>query len=53
MASLDYQEPYLRTILGFIGLKHVHVARAENQGRGGEAAEQGVKTAIDKVLALA
>jgi FMN-dependent NADH-azoreductase len=53
VAFLDHQEPYLRTILGFIGLKNVQFAHAENQGSGGEAAQQGVKHGINSVLALA
>jgi len=52
-AFLDQQEPYLRTILGFIGLKNVQFVYAENQGLGAEAAEKGVKAGIDAVLALA
>ncbi|HEX3437008.1 MAG TPA: NAD(P)H-dependent oxidoreductase [Pseudacidobacterium sp.] len=50
---LDQQEPYLRTILGFIGLKNVKFVYAENQNRGPEAAEQGVKDGVEAVLALA
>jgi FMN-dependent NADH-azoreductase len=50
---LDQQEPYLRTILGFIGLKNPHFAYAESQSMGPEAAEQGVKTAVTALLALA
>ena len=53
VAFLDHQEPYLRTILGFVGLKNVQFAHAENQGGGGEAAKQGVKHGINSVLALA
>jgi len=51
VAFLDQQEPYLRTILGFIGLKNLQFAYAENQGRGPEAAQQGLKSAIDSALA--
>jgi FMN-dependent NADH-azoreductase len=50
---LDQQEPYLRTVFGFIGLKNVQFVYAENQGRGPEAAEQGLKAGVDAVLALA
>lgn len=53
VAFLDQQEPYLRTILGFIGLKNIQLAYAESQSMGPEAAEKGVKTAIDSVLAFA
>jgi FMN-dependent NADH-azoreductase len=50
---LDQQEPYLRTIFGFIGLKNIEFVYAENQSRGPEAAEQGFKAGIEAVLALA
>jgi FMN-dependent NADH-azoreductase len=50
---LDQQEPYLRTVFGFIGLTNVQFAYAENQGRGPEAAEQGIKTAVTSALAFA
>ena len=52
-AFLDQQEPYLRTVLGFIGLKNVQFVYAENQARGAEAAEQGIKAGINAALALA
>ena len=52
-AFLDQQEPYLRTVLGFVGLKNVQFVYAENQSRGEEAAEQGIKAGIESVLALA
>lgn len=52
-AFLDQQEPYLRTVLSFIGLKDVKFVYAENQARGEEAAEQGIKAGIASVLALA
>ncbi|HYK36924.1 FMN-dependent NADH-azoreductase [Alloacidobacterium sp.] len=52
-AFLDQQEPYLRTVLGFIGLKNVQFVYAENQARGTEAAEQGIKAGISAALALA
>jgi FMN-dependent NADH-azoreductase len=52
-AFLDQQEPYLRTVLGFVGLKNVQFVYAENQSLGAQAAEKGVKAGIDTVLALA
>ena len=52
-AFLDQQEPYLRTVLGFVGLKNVQFVYAENQALGAEAAENGVKAGINAVLALA
>ena len=32
-AELDFQEPYLRRVLGFIGLTNVTFIHAENQGK--------------------
>ena len=52
-AILDQQEPYLRTVLGFVGLKNVQFVYAENQSLGAEAAEKGVRAGIDAALALA
>jgi FMN-dependent NADH-azoreductase len=51
-AFLDQQEPYLRTVLGFIGLTNVKFVYAENQGRGPEAAQMGIKTGSEALLAL-
>jgi FMN-dependent NADH-azoreductase len=52
-AFLDQQEPYLHTILGFVGLKNLQFVYPENQSLGAEAAEKGVKAGIDAVLVLA
>jgi FMN-dependent NADH-azoreductase len=52
LAFLDNQTPYLKLILGFIGLTDIHFAVANNQSRGPEAAEAGAKAANDQVLAL-
>jgi FMN-dependent NADH-azoreductase len=49
-AELDFQEPYLRRVLGFIGLTDVTFIHAENQGRPGLAAA-GKATAIQKIEA--
>jgi FMN-dependent NADH-azoreductase len=39
--ALDHQEPYLRTILSFLGLTDIEFIYAENQSRGSEAAAAG------------
>jgi FMN-dependent NADH-azoreductase len=52
LAFLDQQTPYLKLILGFLGLTDVSFVHANNQGRGPEAAEAGRKVAHDQVLAL-
>ena len=51
-AFLDHQTPYLKTILGFIGLTDVHFAVANNQSRGPEAAQAGLEIGTEEVLAL-
>lgn len=48
----DYQEPYLRHILAFIGLTDVTFIHAENQ-RPGEQAEIAKASAIAQILQLA
>jgi FMN-dependent NADH-azoreductase len=45
MAAMDYQETYLRTILGFIGLKDVTFIRAEGTAMGPEVAKKAVEDA--------
>lgn len=52
LAFLDQQTPYLKLILGFIGLTDVSFVHANNQSRGPEAAEAGLKVANEQVLAL-
>jgi len=51
-AFLDHQAPYLKLILGFIGLTDVQFAYANNQTRGPEAAEAGLKAGAEQVLAF-
>jgi FMN-dependent NADH-azoreductase len=52
IAFLDHQTPYLKMILGFIGLTDVTFALANNQLRGPEAAAAGVQAATEQLLAL-
>jgi FMN-dependent NADH-azoreductase len=40
--AFDQQEPYLRSILGFLGLRSIEFIYAENQSQGPEAAAEGV-----------
>jgi FMN-dependent NADH-azoreductase len=44
-SAADFQVPYLRHMLAFIGLTDVEVVRADRQGMGPEAAEQSVARA--------
>lgn len=51
--AYDQQEPYLRTILGFLGLTDIEFVYAENQGRSGEAAAEGIARAEGTLAQLA
>ncbi|MGE0238009.1 MAG: FMN-dependent NADH-azoreductase [Parvibaculaceae bacterium] len=51
--QLDHAVPYLRTMLGFIGLTDVEVIRVEGVAMGPEATDAALKTATDRVNALA
>ena len=54
--GLDFQEPYLRTILGFIGLKDVSFIHVEGLAIGAEAAAKSLgeaRAAIDGIFARA
>lgn len=46
-ATMDFQEPYLRHILGFIGLNDVTFINAENQSNGQAAASR--EAAIEQI----
>jgi FMN-dependent NADH-azoreductase len=50
--ALDLQEPYLRTILGVIGLTHIDFIYAEDQSGSPEAAADGLARAEEAMAAL-
>lgn len=50
-AQFDFQEPYLKQILGFIGLTDVTFIHAENQGRP-DLAAAGKAVAAEKIAAV-
>ena len=52
-ASSDFQVPYLRYMLRFLGLEDVTVIAADKQGFGAEVAQQSVDNAVQKLSALA
>ncbi|WP_320199485.1 FMN-dependent NADH-azoreductase [Agrobacterium sp. rho-13.3] len=52
-APLDHAVPYLKTVLGFIGLTDVEVIRIEGLAFGPEAAEKAIAAATAKVEELA
>jgi FMN-dependent NADH-azoreductase len=45
MKAFDFQEPYLRTVLGFIGMSDVEVVRVEGVGLGDDAVRNAVSSA--------
>ncbi len=49
MQALNFQDTYLKTILGFIGLTDVEVIAVEGVAFGPEAAEKAFNTALDRV----
>jgi FMN-dependent NADH-azoreductase len=52
-AAIDFQEPYLRHLLGFIGIKDVTFVHAEKIGYGPEARSAALDSARHKLAALA
>jgi FMN-dependent NADH-azoreductase len=48
----DFQIPYLRHMLNFIGLKNVTIIEADKQALGADAAQQSVDRAIEKIAVL-
>ncbi len=49
MKSYDFQEPYLRTMLGFLGLDDVTFIHVEGQQVSADAAAQGLSRARDAI----
>jgi FMN-dependent NADH-azoreductase len=50
--AIDHQEPYLRLILGIIGLTQIEFIHAEHQSEGGEPAAEGLAQAERQLAAL-
>ncbi|MGI0135255.1 MAG: NAD(P)H-dependent oxidoreductase, partial [Candidatus Micrarchaeaceae archaeon] len=48
-AAMDFQEPYLRTVLGFFGITDIEVVRAEGVAMGAEQKERAMQTARDSI----
>jgi FMN-dependent NADH-azoreductase len=51
--AFDFQEPYLRHLLGFIGLTEVTFVRAEKIGYGAEARAAAIAAATARLRATA
>jgi FMN-dependent NADH-azoreductase len=49
MKAIDFQEPYLRHLLGFAGMTDVTFVKVEGIAYGPEAAEKAVKAALDSI----
>lgn len=47
--AMDFQEPYLKTLLGFIGITDVAFIHAERIGSGPEARELAIETAKSRI----
>ena len=52
-AAYNFQEPYLRTVLAFLGMTDVETILVEGIGLGPDAAQKALEGALGKVAALA
>lgn len=52
MQALDFQEPYLRAVLGFIGITDVEVVRVEGVAFGEDAVNQALRSAEVRANAI-
>lgn len=52
MQAYDFQEPYLRVVLGFMGITDVQVLNVEGVALGAEAVDAAVNGALAKIPAL-
>ncbi|PLY03210.1 MAG: FMN-dependent NADH-azoreductase [Desulfuromonas sp.] len=50
--AMDFQEPYLRTLFGFIGLKNINFVHAEKIGFGPEARQAALAEAKERIATL-
>lgn len=49
--TMDFQEDYLRTVLGFLGISDVNFIRAEAVAMGAESRQQAIATAREQIAA--
>ncbi|TGR28013.1 MULTISPECIES: FMN-dependent NADH-azoreductase [unclassified Mesorhizobium] len=52
LTSMDFQESYLRTAFGFMGIKDLDFIRAENMSRGDDARANSMNSALQAVSPL-
>jgi len=50
--ALDFQEPYVRSMLGFIGITDVHVLRVEGVAMGEDAVKRAIASAKEQADAV-
>ena len=50
--ALDFQEPYLRALFGFMGISDLTFVRAEKIGYGPEAREASIAKAASEIAVL-
>ncbi|MGH8215956.1 MAG: FMN-dependent NADH-azoreductase, partial [Rhodanobacteraceae bacterium] len=48
-AAADFQEPHLRTVLGFFGITDIEFVRAEGVGMGAEQKDRAMRAARDAI----
>ena len=48
-AAADFQEPYLRTVFGFFGIRDLEFVRAEGVAMGAEQKEKSMQAALDSI----
>jgi FMN-dependent NADH-azoreductase len=53
MRALNFQDTYLKTVLGFIGITDVEVIAVEGIAFGPEVTEKALNTALARVDAIA
>ena len=53
MSAMDFQEPYLRAIFGFVGIKDINFVNAEAMDMGAELQAKNIKEAQDKAKEIA
>lgn len=51
--AMDFQEDYLKTVMGFVGISDVHFVRAEALNMGQDKREMAIKTAKQAIAQLA
>ena len=52
-SSADHQEPYLRQVMGFVGIHDVQFIHAEGMNLGGDFQEKGLNQANAKLASVA